>query len=101
MDHHRQTSGAILKQAVRDAALHAYRGEAGRSDRFVICITSFRKKLLDTDNLCSKWFTDALRYAAILPGDSPDEAFIFTTQEKVADESEERTEIEITKLPAK
>jgi len=62
---------------------------------YVVRVTSFRTRLLDTDNLVPKWHVDSLRYAGILPSDAPDRARIETSQQKVKTKAEERTEIEI------
>jgi len=71
------------------------KAEAGDTRFYVVRVKSFRMRLIDTDNLVPKWHVDALRYASVLPDDSPDRARIETSQEKVGSKEEERTEIEI------
>lgn len=85
------------KRAVRSKPLGATKVKKRDSSFYVVRIKSFRVRLLDTDNLIPKWHVDALRYAGIIPDDSPELADITTTQEKVATKAEERTEIEITR----
>lgn len=71
--------------------------KAKKADRrfFFIRVTSFRRRLLDEDNLCEKFHVDLCRYVGVLPDDSAAKARIVTTQEKVSRAEEERTEIEI------
>lgn len=64
---------------------------------YVVRVTSFRSRLIDTDNLVPKWHVDALRYAGVLPSDAPDRARIETTQQKCA-KGQERTEIVIERI---
>lgn len=64
--------------------------------RYVISIVAVRKRLLDTDNLCSKFHTDALRYSSAVSSDAPDKTTITTTQRKCTKEEEEHIDITIT-----
>ena len=52
-------------------------------------------RLLDTDNLCCKYFIDALCYEGVLKGDSPKHITLEVRQEKVRTAAEECTIIEI------
>lgn len=70
--------------------------EAADSGRFVVRVTSFRKRLINEDNLVPKYHIDSLRYAGLLPSDAPEQTAIHTTQQKVEEAHEERTEVEIT-----
>lgn len=63
--------------------------------KFLVRVTSFRRRLLDIDNLCEKFHVDCCRYAGILPSDAPGQTKIEVSQQKVASKEEERTEIEI------
>lgn len=74
--------------------LAAGQAQDGNSAFRVVRVTSFRSRLIDSDNLVPKWHVDALRYAGVLPSDAPDKARIETQQIKCA-KGEERTEIEI------
>lgn len=71
-------------------------GTAQGAARIVVRITSFRRRLLDPDNLCPKALVDSLRYSGILPDDRPQDIELSIAQEKVAHRREERTEIELT-----
>lgn len=71
--------------------------EAG--GRFLVRVTSIRRRLLDEDNLCSKYFIDLCRYAGALPGDEPGTAKIETDQRKPKKGEAEKIIIEIFKLP--
>lgn len=92
----RLSSRAKPEPVVRHEPLGTLQGEGGYSRRLVVRIKSFRVKLLDTDNLVggAKYFLDGLRYAGLIPDDSPDKITLEVTQEKVT-KNEERTEIEI------
>ena len=70
------------------------------SPRHVVRICSFRRRLLDSDNLIggSKYFIDGLRHAGLIPDDRPQDITLEVCQEKVKRKEDERTEIEITPL---
>lgn len=63
--------------------------------RILVRITSVRKRLLDEDRICEVFLVDCLRYAGIIPNDSPDVTHIITTQRKVSEGEQEHTLIEI------
>jgi hypothetical protein len=77
--------------------LEAIQGEARDDGRYVITISSHRSRLLDEDNICSKWATDFCRYVQLLSGDGPEKTHIITTQKKVR-KGEEKTIITIDRL---
>ncbi len=62
---------------------------------FFVRITSIRKRLLDEDNLASKYHTDCLRYAGLLPSDAPAQTRIETRQRKTNKGEEEHTVVEL------
>lgn len=62
---------------------------------FLVVVTSYRKRLLDEDNLIEKYHVDLCRYAGILPADSPGTAKIEVKQEKVGPKEPERVSIQI------
>jgi hypothetical protein len=70
-------------------------GEEGYTGRFHIRVVSFRRRLLDPDNLCPKYFIDCLRYAGFIPNDRQEDINLEVRQEKVASREEERTELTI------
>lgn len=96
-DLHTRDTGQVAepKRIAWDDALAAPQIEGGHRPRFLVRITSIRKRLLDEDNLVGKYHTDLLRYAGILPSDAPGEASIQATQRKTAKGEEERTLIEV------
>ena len=71
-------------------------GEGANPKRFRVCVTGFRRRLCDPDNLCPKYFIDCLRYAKIIPDDSAKHIILTVEQFKVRNSNEERTEITIT-----
>lgn len=72
--------------------------ERSDSAKLLIRVKSFRRRLLDEDNLVEKWHVDALRYAGIVPSDAPDKAKIEVSQEKVKTKEEECTVITIERI---
>ena len=89
---------AVMERYLRDGPLAKGKAQTTNTGRFLVRVTSFRRRLLDEDNLCEKYFVDCCRYAGLLPADSPDQCKIETTQEKVSLKEEERTVITISKL---
>lgn len=87
--------GPKPKRRARHGSLAAGQTQGGYTGRFLVCVTSYRRRLLDEDNLVAKWHIDALRYAGILPSDAPGIAKIEVAQIKVKSKAEERTEISI------
>lgn len=66
--------------------------------RFLVRVTSVRRRLIDEDNLCEKYAVDCCRYAGLLPGDGPGQTKIEVIQRKASKEEEECTVIEIFQL---
>ena len=71
--------------------------EGRSSERFLVCVTSVRKRLLDEDNLCEKFHVDLCRYAGCIPSDAPECAKIEVSQRKAKRGEIEHTVIEIYK----
>ncbi len=88
------------EQAICHESIPAPQREEKDSTRISISIKSFRRRLLDPDNLAGgcKYFVDSLRYSGIIPGDRPDQIRLSVEQEKVSSFIHERTEIEICGL---
>lgn len=86
------------EHVVLDDTLGTAPGKEEHPHRIAVCITSFRRRLLDPDNLIggAKYFVDGLRYAGLIPGDNPEQITLEVSQVKVKTKHEERTEIEIT-----
>lgn len=83
---------------------HAPLGEKklqGATETAIVRITSIRKNLLDTDNICQKYLVDLLRYAGILYDDNPEQTTIQTSQRKCKDGEQEQTLVEIEIFPSR
>lgn len=93
----RDGKGAVAKLERNHAAskADADTGKKPDSKRFVVRITSFRRRLLDEDNLCGKFHCDALRYAGIIRSDAPEKCAIQILQVKVKSKREECTLMEL------
>jgi len=94
----RASSGAKLEQRAGHEPLETPQVKEGDSAKFSVIVTSYRRRLLDEDNLCEKYHVDALRYAGILPSDDPATTHITVKQVKVATKAQERTEISVTEI---
>ena len=91
------TGKAPLPQCTAgNAALVETQVQSGTGDRILVRIESIRKRLLDEDNLVSKYHTDLCRYAGLIPSDAPGICKIETTQRRAEKGEIEHTEITIT-----
>ena len=98
-DHHQTNNtgkAAILERTAGNAALVETQVKSRTGDRILVRIESVRKRLLDEDNLVSKYHTDLCRYSGLIPSDAPGVCKIETTQRKAEKGEEERTEITIS-----
>ena len=101
-DDHPKRASAKSKRAICNDSLAAtpIQKESPQSRAPIhIVITSFRRRLLDDDNLCGKFFVDGLRYAKVIRDDTPGLVSIETRQSKVAKQADERTEIIVESIP--
>ena len=91
----RQRAAAKLECGLGDAPL--CQGEAAPPDpqRRHVSIISFRRRLIDSDNLCPKFHVDGLRLAGIIADDSAKHIILEVSQQKVRTRAEECTMIEI------
>jgi hypothetical protein len=94
----RPRSPAVVERGHEDAPVGAALLDGTDSARFLVRVVSYRKRLLDEDNLCEKAIVDCLRYARIVPGDAPGTTRIETTQKKVGKGEAEKTLIEIYEI---
>lgn len=92
-------SSAQPEQAVRPPPLEPPQGETLYAGRVSVRIVSYRRRLLDPDNLCAKWFLDACRYSRLISDDRPQDITYEVSQIKVRQKAEERTEVTLTPLP--
>lgn len=94
----RAPSSAQPEQAVRNGPFQPPQREAAYPGRVSIRVTSYRRRLIDPDNLCPKYFLDSCRYAGLIRDDTPDAIHLQIEQARVSAKEEERTEILITPL---
>lgn len=87
-----------LERPTLDAALGPSQAQERHSGRFHIRITSVRTRLLDPDNLAEKYHLDCLRYAGIIPADTPEQISLETTQRRKAKGEDEKVIIEVWRL---
>jgi hypothetical protein len=85
----------VPQRTAGNAALVEAQVQSGTGNRILIRIESVRKRLLDEDNLVSKYHTDLCRYSGLIPSDAPGVCKIETSQRKAEKGEEERTEITI------
>jgi len=89
---------AIVERVTGDGTLGPRKVEKRHTAKFLVRITSFRRRLLDEDNLAEKYHVDCCRYAGLIPSDAPGCAKIETAQKKVGMKEDEYTLIEIDNL---
>jgi len=88
-----------LERDSGDAPLEKKKVQRPASQRFLIRVTSIRKRLIDEDNLCEKYAVDLCRYASGGAfGDEAGETKIETTQRKAEKGEEEKVIIQIYEL---
>jgi len=88
-----------LERDIGDGPLAEGQIQEAAPARILVRVESFRRRLIDEDNLCEKYAVDCCRYAGLLPSDAPNKTKIEVSQTKVYDEKDERTEITITPAP--
>lgn len=88
------------EQAVCHESVGPPPGKESHPGRCIVRITSFRRKLLDPDNLAGgvKYFVDALRYEKIIQNDRLEDIELHTSQVQVSHRRDERTEIEVSNV---
>lgn len=91
----RQSPGPKPQRLVADGGPRQDTPQARDSGKCLVIVTSYRRRLLDTDNLVPKYHVDAFRYAGCLHSDAPDKTQITCGQVKVTSVDDERTEIEL------
>lgn len=99
----RALSSAKSKQAICHEPVAAEEGKAINTTclpRISVTITSYRRRLLDPDNLAGgcKYFLDCCKYSKLIPDDRPQDIELHVSQEKVKSKDQERTEIEVELL---
>ena len=89
------SSSSISQRTFQNEPVAKTAGENKNTDRIRVCVTSYRRRLCDPDNLSPKYFIDCLRYAKIIPDDSPEFITLEVSQKKVNIKTDERTEMTI------
>lgn len=90
---------AKLERSAGHGALGEGQAQEGDSGRFLVRVTSVRRRLIDEDNLCEKYVVDCCRYSGLLPNDGPGTTKIEVGQRKAGKEEAEHTIVEIFTLP--
>lgn len=96
-DNHKAQS-AVIERAIWHEPVAAPKRKAGDAGRVLVRVVSYRRRLIDADNLCPKYFIDCLRYAGIIRDDSPQFIEVATAQEKVGCDLNARTEITVERI---
>lgn len=65
--------------------------EKGNSIRYSVSIVAYRVRECDPDNLCGKYFVDALRYSGLLYNDRAEDITYQISQKKVENKKQEKT----------
>lgn len=86
---------AKLERLDREGPFRLVGGEEADTSRVLVRVTAYRWRLTDKSNLFPKYFIDCLRYAGFLRDDGPKQIEEEIRQVKVADKSDERTELEL------
>jgi len=89
------SASAKLERGVGNGALGEGQAQKGDTGRFLVRVTSVRRRLIDEDNLCEKYVVDCCRYAGLIPNDGPGKTTIQATQRKAGKEEAEHTIVEI------
>jgi len=87
--------GPKPERLVRHEPVGTKEGKDQNPERFFVRVTSHRRRLIDPDNLCPKYFVDCLRYARIIPNDRAKDIELSISQQK---SKTDHTEIEVLKL---
>lgn len=88
-----QPEPAVCNEPVAEKA-----GKGKDAGRVVLRVVSFRRRLLDPDNLCPKYFVDCVRYSGLIADDREQDIRLEVSQQKVSRKEDERTEITIEPL---
>ena len=90
------TSGTFMERPPSPRPLAKAKAQKPDTGRVLVRVVSYRRRLLDEDNLSEKYFVDCARYAGLIPGDGPEQTKIEVSQVKVVRKEEERTQLTIT-----
>lgn len=87
----------VAERAARQKPLAAGPDQAGGARRRVVRIIRFGARLLDADNFAggTKFLTDAIRRAGLIPNDDPGSVTLEFEQVRVKTRKEQKTVVEI------
>lgn len=88
-------TAAKLEPDTSHAPLAAQKVQGSTGQRFLVRVTSVRKRLFDESNLCYKYHEDLCRYAGALPSDAPQVCHSEVRQRKAEKGEQEHTEITV------
>lgn len=94
----RARSVAKLEPDIGIRALGTVQAQVADPGRFLVRITSYRKRLLDADNLCEKFHVDCCRYARCISSDDPSKTEIEVCQVKTGKGEPEFTRVEVYRI---
>lgn len=87
-----------MERDIGNAPLEKEKVQGPDIRRFLVRITSVRKRLIDEDNLCEKYHVDLCRYAGIISGDEAGKTKIETAQRKAEKGEDEKVLIQVFDL---
>jgi len=91
----RALSRAKPQRDLQNEPLAAPQGAGQDAGRVSVRYTCYRCRLIDPENVFTKWWGDCLRYAGFLKDDREQDIELTVRQVKVKTKAEERTEIEV------
>lgn len=92
-------SASIVERSAVDEPLAKEEVQRPTGGRVLVRVESVRKRLLDEDNLCEKYYVDLLRYAGVISGDEAGKTKIETSQRKTQKGEEEKIIIQVAAIP--
>lgn len=88
----------ILESNPGNAPLATEKVQRSAGSRFLVRVTTRRKRLIDESNLCYKYHEDLCRYAGALPSDAPEVTHSEVSQTKCRKGEPEEITITVTQL---
>jgi len=98
IQHESPRKDTATQPAIRNDALGSSEVQERDSERFLVVVTSVRKRLADEDGIIGKYHVDCLRYAGFIPDDRPAICSIRQAQRKCAKGEAEHTQLEVFRL---
>ena len=100
-DLHTSNAGkvAVVESDSCHAPLEAQEVQGSTRQRFLVRVTTRRKRLIDESNLCYKYHEDLCRYTGALPSDAPEVTHSEVSQTKCRKGEPEEITIEVYQTP--